>query len=208
MLLVCGMCVHPSASHTTHHLLPSHSHTLRPNITTHTHTHTHTAFAAGMMFVASIGLAYEGWQVTEGKDMRLALGLLAGVLFIVGGKAILEKHEDVKLMGLRGASTCMGWGGWISHRCHNRCPQMLPGCAVKAANDRTAPNLPPLCVTSSLHRVWLPPSFSHDATPLLTLSLSVSLSLSLSLFLSNQAPTLDRLSFSWQSCFSILLPKA
>ena len=64
------------------------------------------------MFVASVGLAYEGGQaqqVTEGKDMRLALGLVAGVLFIVGGKAILEKHEDVKLMGLRGASTCRRW---------------------------------------------------------------------------------------------------
>lgn len=69
-----------------------------------------------MMFVASVGLAYEGWQaqqVTEGKDMRLALGLVAGVLFIVGGKAILEKHEDVKLMGLRGASTCRRWWGEV-----------------------------------------------------------------------------------------------
>mmetsp|Transcript_3402 Transcript_3402/g.11293 ORF Transcript_3402/g.11293 Transcript_3402/m.11293 type:complete len:259 (-) Transcript_3402:467-1243(-) len=49
--------------------------------------------AAGMCLAASVSLAMEGF--TDSAS-RLALGLLAGYLFIVGTREFLERHEHLK----------------------------------------------------------------------------------------------------------------
>mmetsp|Transcript_1220 Transcript_1220/g.1597 ORF Transcript_1220/g.1597 Transcript_1220/m.1597 type:complete len:354 (+) Transcript_1220:101-1162(+) len=64
--------------------------------------------AAGMMLSASCSLMYEGATNEAGEDValsetwRVAIGAVAGLLFIVLTKQILDKYEDLKLGDLQG----------------------------------------------------------------------------------------------------------
>jgi len=62
-----------------------------------------------MMLAASVSLIYEGLVLESDhttciipQSVRVLLGLLGGLLFIVGTKNILEHHEDIKVAGLDG----------------------------------------------------------------------------------------------------------
>ena len=72
------------------------------------------ACAAGMMLAASTSLVYEGIVLDDSsyvlrhgacwmpQSLRVLLGLLGGLLFIVSTKRLLDQHEDVKVAGLDG----------------------------------------------------------------------------------------------------------
>lgn len=72
------------------------------------------ACAAGMMLAASSSLVYEGMALDDSayvlhhgpclvpQAVRVLLGLLGGLLFIVSTKRLLDQHEDVKVAGLDG----------------------------------------------------------------------------------------------------------
>jgi len=72
------------------------------------------ACAAGMMLAASTSLVYEGIVLDDSshvlrhgacwipQSLRVLLGLLGGLLFIVSTKKLLDQHEDVKVAGLDG----------------------------------------------------------------------------------------------------------
>lgn len=68
------------------------------------------AIAAGMMIAASYSLIAEGCYFDEPDDistisstMRTIIGSVLGLLFILGTKSFLERHEDVKLGSIAGA---------------------------------------------------------------------------------------------------------
>mmetsp|Transcript_32847 Transcript_32847/g.37370 ORF Transcript_32847/g.37370 Transcript_32847/m.37370 type:complete len:306 (+) Transcript_32847:365-1282(+) len=68
------------------------------------------AIAAGMMIAASYSLFVEGCTFDEPDDtsefsseIRTAFGATLGLLFILGTKQFLDKHEDLKVGGLGGA---------------------------------------------------------------------------------------------------------
>jgi ZIP family zinc transporter len=68
------------------------------------------AVAAGMMIAASYSLIVEGINFSEPDDssetpssVRTAIGAVCGLLFILSTKSFLEKHEDLKVVGLAGA---------------------------------------------------------------------------------------------------------
>mmetsp|Transcript_5920 Transcript_5920/g.13014 ORF Transcript_5920/g.13014 Transcript_5920/m.13014 type:complete len:363 (+) Transcript_5920:193-1281(+) len=70
------------------------------------------AIAAGMMIAASYSLFLEGCTFHDNDDdsslsapVRTAIGCLLGLLFILGTKTFLDRHEDVKLGSLSGADT-------------------------------------------------------------------------------------------------------
>lgn len=72
------------------------------------------ACAAGMMLAASTSLVYEGiilddtaYVLKHGaciipQSVRVLLGLLGGLLFIVSTKKLLDQHEEIKVAGLDG----------------------------------------------------------------------------------------------------------
>ncbi len=69
-----------------------------------------TAIAAGMMIAASYSLMIEGWIFEEEDDSseiasstRTIIGAVLGLVFILGTKSFLEKHEELKVAGLQGA---------------------------------------------------------------------------------------------------------
>lgn len=68
------------------------------------------AIAAGMMIAASYSLMVEGWIFDEEDDSseissssRTVIGAVLGLLFILGTKSFLEKHEELNVAGLHGA---------------------------------------------------------------------------------------------------------
>jgi ZIP family zinc transporter len=68
------------------------------------------AIAAGMMIAASYSLIAEGCYFDEPDDIstisstiRTIIGSVLGLLFILGTKSFLERHEDVKLGSIAGA---------------------------------------------------------------------------------------------------------
>lgn len=68
------------------------------------------AIAAGMMIAASYSLIVEGCTFEEVDDIseissytRTVIGAILGLIFILGTKSFLEKHEDLKVGGLAGA---------------------------------------------------------------------------------------------------------
>mmetsp|Transcript_5661 Transcript_5661/g.7237 ORF Transcript_5661/g.7237 Transcript_5661/m.7237 type:complete len:351 (-) Transcript_5661:252-1304(-) len=68
------------------------------------------AIAAGMMIAASYSLMVEGWVFDEPDDsseihssIRTMVGAIFGLLFILGTKSFLDKHEDLKVGSLAGA---------------------------------------------------------------------------------------------------------
>jgi ZIP family zinc transporter len=68
------------------------------------------AIAAGMMVAASYSLMVEGCTFDEPHDdseisstVRTLIGGVCGLLFILGTKSFLEKHEDLTVGGLAGA---------------------------------------------------------------------------------------------------------
>ena len=68
------------------------------------------AIAAGMMIAASYSLMVEGWSFDEADDtsdisspIRTIIGAFLGLIFILGTKSFLDKHEDLKVGGLAGA---------------------------------------------------------------------------------------------------------
>jgi ZIP family zinc transporter len=72
------------------------------------------ALAAGMMIAASLGLLYEGlildadtsepsWRFLIYHPLtRLFCGLVVGALFMLGSKVLLDRADDVKVVGLTG----------------------------------------------------------------------------------------------------------
>jgi zinc transporter, ZIP family len=57
------------------------------------------AVASGFMLAASVGLLWQGWALGVG---RLALGALAGAVFIVGFRRLLGDSEEIALGRLTG----------------------------------------------------------------------------------------------------------
>lgn len=75
------------------------------------------ATAAGMMLAASVSLIFEGLVLEGDHDhcivpqwLRVLLGLVGGLLFIVSTKNVLEHHEEIKVAGLDGESVVMRGG--------------------------------------------------------------------------------------------------
>jgi len=69
------------------------------------------AIAAGMMIGASYSLASEGWIYDDpddhssiGAPLRMIIGALLGLLFILGTKNFLDEYEDLKVGGLAGTN--------------------------------------------------------------------------------------------------------
>ena len=67
-----------------------------------------TATAAGMMLAASASLVYEGLVLESDipcvvpQTLRVILGIIGGLVFIVSTKTVLDRHEDLKVAGLDG----------------------------------------------------------------------------------------------------------
>ncbi len=72
------------------------------------------ACAAGMMLAASTSLVFEGIVLDDAgyvarhgpcfipQSLRVLLGLVGGLLFIVSTKRLLDQHEEIKVAGLDG----------------------------------------------------------------------------------------------------------
>ena len=63
------------------------------------------AIAAGLMLAASGQLVYEGWLV---DPLRLAMGLLTGLVFIAASRWFLGRFDDISVGALRGADARRG----------------------------------------------------------------------------------------------------
>jgi hypothetical protein len=63
-----------------------------------------------MMLAASASLIFEGWTLEEevlhhswlSASLRVVLGVVGGLLFILCTKSLLEQHEEIKFAGLDG----------------------------------------------------------------------------------------------------------